>query len=431
MINKIGIRREDKNKWEKRVPIIPKHVKKLNDLGIEVIIQPSKIRAYSDKEFQNAGAIVREDLSDCQTIFAVKEIPVDFFNPKKTYLFFSHTIKGQKYNMPMLKKMMELNCNLIDYERIVNEKGLRLLFFGRFAGIAGIIDTLWAYGQRLDYRKIGTPLNQIKQTINYKNLDEIKDHFKIIKDEIQQQGLPDSIAPLVIGIAGYGNVSNGVQEILDCLPVKNIDPNEIMNIYDNPQNDCMYKVVFKEKDMVEPKNSEKNFDLQDYYKNPNKYKSVFEKYIPYLSILMNCIYWDSKYPRLITKEYLNKNYDNSSKLKVIGDISIDINGAIEFSEKATSPDSPVYVYEPSTKTITDGFKGDGIVVMGVDNLPCELPQESSASFSNVLHTFVNSIAKANFNVDFEDCILPPEIKNAVILYQGKLTSNYQYIDKYL
>jgi alpha-aminoadipic semialdehyde synthase len=183
--------------------------------------------------------------------------------------------------------------------------------------------------------------------------------------------------------------------------------------------------------MVEPENSEDIFDLQDYYNNPNKYKSVFEEYIPYLSILMNCIYWDLKYPRLITKEYLKKNYDNLSKLEIIGDISIDITGAIEFSEKATSPDNPVYVYDPLTNTITDGLKGKGIAVMGVDNLPCELPRDSSSSFSNVLHTFISSIIKADFNVTFDNNVLPPEIKNAVILYQGKLTSNYQYIDKYL
>ncbi len=428
---KIGIRREDKNEWEKRVPLIPEHVKKLKELGISTIIQPSKIRAFTDAQYENSGGIVKENLSECQSVFAVKEIPIDFFESDKTYIFFSHTIKGQKYNMPMLKKMMELECNLIDYEKIVNEKGFRLLFFGRFAGIAGMIDTLWAFGQRLKYKKIDTPLNSIKQTIEYRDLDEIKNHFKLIGEKIKNKGLTDSIKPIIIGIAGYGHVSNGVQEILEVLPVINISPGEIKKIFEEPKKNVLYKVVFKEKDMVEPISSDNNFDLQDYYHNPNRYKSIFERYVPYLSILMNCIYWDLRYPRLLTKEFAKNNYEKLRRLEVVGDISIDINGAIEFSEKATTPDNPIYVYNPLTKKVTDGVEGEGIVLMGIDNLPCELPKESSTSFSNILHKFIPMIAKADFSVDFNRCDLPPEVKKAVILYHGKLTSDYQYIDKYL
>lgn len=427
----IGIRREDKNKWERRVPLIPGHVKNLQENGIDTFIQPSKIRVYSDTDYEMKGATVQENLSECNTIFAVKEIPIDFFEPKKTYIFFSHTIKGQKYNMPMLKKMMELECNLIEYEKIENEKGFRLLFFGRYAGIAGIVDSLWAYGRKLQFTNINSPFNQIKQTFEYKNLDEIKNHFKIIKKNIQTNGLPDSICPMIIGIAGYGNVSKGVQEILDELPIKDIMPSEIKKVHENYLNNCIYRVVFKENDMVELKIPENKFDLQGYYKNPDKYKSIFEKYSPYLTILMNCIYWDSRYPRLITKEFIKKNFDKNWNLEIVGDISIDINGAIEFSEKATSPDNPVYIYNPLNDKIIDGYKGKGIIVMGVDNLPCELPKESSIAFSEVLYPFVPAIVKADFSGDFNSCNLPSEIKNAVILYRGKLTPTYHFIDKFL
>jgi len=149
---KIGIRREDKNRWERRVPLIPKHVKELIEShGIDVTLQPSSIRIFSDEEYLQAGAKIQEDLSACHIIFAVKEIPADFFQPGKTYVFFSHTIKGQKKNMPMLKRMMELGCNLIDYEKVIDEKGRRLIFFGRHAGLAGMIDTLWALERRLTW----------------------------------------------------------------------------------------------------------------------------------------------------------------------------------------------------------------------------------------------------------------------------------------
>jgi alpha-aminoadipic semialdehyde synthase len=186
--------------------------------------------------------------------------------------------------------------------------------------------------------------------------------------------------------------------------------------------------------MVEPTTAGKKFDLQEYYTHPERYRSTFEQYIPSLSILMNCIFWSAQYPRLLTKENIKNLFKIKEKprLKVVGDISADINGAIEFTEKTTSPDDPVFVYDPITDTITDGYDGEGIVVMAVDNLPCELPKESSESFSEILSRFVPEIMNADFTAsDFEKIALPDEIKNAVILYQGKLTPSYQYINKYL
>jgi len=429
----LGIRREDKNQWERRVPLIPSHLKELKEKhGIDSIVQTSPIRVFTDEEYETSGITIQEDLSSCPVVFAVKEMPVDFFESRKTYVFFSHTIKGQKYNMPMLKKMMELGCTLIDYERIVNERGFRLVFFGRFAGLAGMIDTLWAFGQRMKSKGVDSPFNEIKQTIHYKNhLDEIKEHFRNIGKNIEQQGISESLTPLIVGFAGYGNVSKGAQEILDILPVKEISPKEIKTVYDNPSNKCIYKVVFKEEDMVEPISPDDSFDLQDYYNHPEKYQSIFEKYIPDLTILMNCIYWNNKYPRLVTKDFVKNHAKANLRLQVIGDISIDINGAIEFTEKATSPDNPVFVYDPLTNSICDGYKGNGIVVMGVDNLPCELPKESSQAFSESLLPFVPAIVEADFSGDFESLALPFEIKNAIILHCGKLTPDYQYINKFL
>ena len=193
----------------------------------------------------------------------------------------------------------------------------------------------------------------------------------------------------------------------------------------------LYKVIFKEEDMVEPVSSEKKFNLQEYYDQPHLYRSIFQQYIRRLSILMNCIYWDKQYPRLVTKEFLEENLTGQLKLQVIGDISVDINGAIEFTEKATSPDNPVFVYNPIRDDVIEGFRGNGIVVMAVDNLPCELPKESSQAFSDSLLPFIPSITKADYSVNFEYLELPSEIKKAVILYHGKLTPSYQYINRFL
>lgn len=433
MSSKIGIRREDKNKWERRVPITPEHVAELKEkFEILTIIQPSNIRVFSDEEYRKAGAIVKEDLSESNIVFAVKEIPISFFQPKKTYVFFAHVIKGQKYNMPMLKKMMELGCNLIDYEKITDENNRRLVFFGRYAGLAGMVDTLWAFGQRLKLKGISNPLKDIKQTIHYDSFNDIKKHLVEIGEKISNHGLPESISPLVVGFAGYGNVSCGAQEILDILPVEEISPEDLSSLSSSYSNNVVYKVVFREEDMVEKINKDsEGFELKDYYEHPEKYKSVFHQYIPYLSILMNCIYWDARYPRLVTIDFMKKNFDRDFKLQIIGDISVDIEGAIEFTKKATTPDNPVFVYNPKTNDITDGYTGEGVVVMAVDNLPCELPRESSKSFSETLLRFIPDIVNADFSMDFENLSLPSEIKKAVILYHGKLTAAYEYINKFL
>ena len=432
MKNTLGILREEKNEWERRVPLTPNHVEELQKKhGISTIIQPSKIRIFSEKKYKEIGAKINEDLSSCSIVLAIKEIPIKYFKPKQTYMFFSHTIKGQKNNMPMLKKMMDLECNLIDYEKITDEKGRRLVFFGYFAGLAGIIDTLWAFGQKMKYEKIKTPFEEIKQMIHYKDLNEAKKHIREIGDKIKQYGLPESLVPFVIGITGYGNVSKGVQEVLDELPIEEISPKKIEKLYKNFSNKTVYKVVFKEEDTVEPISKNKKFDLQEYYNKPDLYQSIFQKYVGKITILMNCIYWNKQYPRLVTKDFVKKNYEKINKLKVIGDISVDINGAIEFTEKTTSSGVPVFVYNPKKRTVTDGFIGDGIVIMAIDNLPCEVPKESSKAFSDSLIPFIPSIVKADFYSDFNRLELPEEIKKAVILHHGKLTPDYQYINKFL
>jgi saccharopine dehydrogenase (NAD+, L-lysine-forming) len=435
MNNCIGIRREDKNKWERRVPFTPDHVKKLVDEhSIRVTVQSSEIRAFTDKNYEEMGGNVREDLSECQKVFAIKEIPIPLFEPKKTYVFFAHVIKGQKHNMPMLRKMMELKCNLIDYEKIVNEKGFRMIFFGNWAGLAGMTDTLAAFGKRLDYQGISNPFSGISYTHNYEDQHELKEAISKVGAIIKKDGLPSKLVPMIVGLAGYGNVSKGCQQILAELPIEEIAPEELASFYEsgNFSDKKVYKVVFKEEHMVEPKSPDDKFELQDYYKHPEKYQGIFSRHVPYLSILMNCIYWDKPYPRLVTKKLIKGMFGRGEpRLKAIGDISCDIEGAIEFTLKATELDEPTFVYDPIEEKVQDGVEGRGIVIMAVDNLPCELPKESSKSFGDSLFDFVPSIAKADFSVDFDELALPPPVKKAVILHHGKLTPDYEYMKKFL
>ncbi|MCP4155300.1 MAG: hypothetical protein GY757_46670 [bacterium] len=432
----IGIRREDKNKWERRVPLIPGDVKELKEKhGIKTIIQPSKIRIFSDEEYEKAGATVSEDMSAAQVILAVKEIPTDLFEEGKTYMFFSHTIKGQDYNMDMLRLLKKMKCNLIDYERVVDDKNRRLIFFGKYAGLAGMIDTLHALGQKTKLQGYDNPLSKIKPAYQYDSLEHAKIEIDKIGKEIDEKGIPQELCPLVVGFAGYGNVSRGAQEIFDILPHKTVSAHIIDENYENfsMDNFNLYKVVFNEEDMVFPKDENAVFALQDYYDNPDKYVSRFESYIPYLSVLVNCIYWTEDYPLLVTKEYLKNEtvLRSNLTLKVIGDISCDIDGSVEITYKATKPDNPTFTYFANEDRFEDGVHMTGVAVMAVDNLPCEFSAESSTAFSTVLKEYVESLASADFSGSHDDLKLAAPIKRAQILHKGEFTTEYEYMKEYL
>jgi hypothetical protein len=290
-------------------------------------------------------------------------------------------------------------------------------------------------GKRLSWERIPNPFEQIKNAYKYENLAEAKEEISEVGRKIKTEGLDKSLVPLICGIAGYGNVSHGVQEILDLLPIKEIKPDEIFNLVKSSDYSInhVYKVVFKEEHMVEPISFKDRFELKDYYDHPEKYRSKFETYIPHLTVLANCIYWDNRYPRLVTKKYLRQLFSNEKRpnLRVIGDISCDIEGSVECNLKWTQPDHPIYVYDPFEDKAIDGYEGTGPVVLAVDNLPCEISQEASMYFSQVLKPFLPEIARADFSVDFDRCNLPSPIKNAVIAYHGELTPNYQYIQNFL
>ena len=434
MSNYIGIRHEDKYVMERRAPLTPKHVKRLIEhQKLDFIVQTSQKRIFKDEEYIQAGALVENDLKKCNVILGVKEMPMDFFESEKTYVFFSHVIKGQSYNMPMLKRMMELKCNLIDYERIVDEQNKRLIFFGKYAGLAGMINSLWSLGLRWKSFGINTPFLELKQAHLYNSLREAKDAISLVGQLIAENGLPKELQPLVIGFTGYGNVSLGAQEICGLLPVKEISTEKLLELKNRaalPDN-IIFKVVFKEKHISEHKDNIE-FDLYDYYRNPQNYVSKFEQYIPHLTVLMNCMYWDARYPRIITKEYLKKLYSNGNpKLTVIGDITCDPDGSIECTHHGTEIEDPIFVYNPITDKYTMGYEGEGLLDMAVDILPSELPRDSSDGFADALSNFIKPIVFADYDLPTADLDLPKSLKKALILHKGELTPEFEYLGKYL
>lgn len=430
MSNTIGIRHEDRYEKERRAPLVPDHMRQLIELdGIEFIIEKSKKRVYKDDEYLSAGAQIEKDVSQCEVVLGVKEMPVSIFKKGVAYIFFSHVIKGQSYNMPMLKRLMSQESTLIDYERISDSSGKRLIFFGRYAGLAGMINSLWAFGLRQSALGKFTPFSKLKQAFSYPSLNAAKRDIMKYGNEFSANREKYFDKPLVIAVTGDGNVSNGALEILELIPGRDITVSQFLN-NDYKKSDSFLKINILPKDYLKHVDGQP-FDLIHYFENPDQYESTLEDILPYIDLFVNGIYWDDRYPRLITKKWLKKNFKVGLGPTVIGDISCDVNGSIECTEKATDIEDPVFVYDPESDRYEMGFHGKGVVVMAVDILPSELPKESSLHFSASLKPFIKQISECDFNDEFEDLNLTEEIKNAVIVHKGNLTDSYQYLKQYI
>ncbi|MBT3275988.1 MAG: hypothetical protein HN368_22765, partial [Spirochaetales bacterium] len=267
---------------------------------------------------------------------------------------------------------------------------------------------------------------ELKQPYEYNSLEYAKAEVTRIGSELSHDESLSPEEPLIIGISGYGNVSQGAQEIIDLLPCENLSPADLRLGYVGSA--PILKVVYLEQDMFTPLSG--SFDLQDYYSNPGKYRAILEPDLQRLSILVNCIYWTESYPRLVTRRYLQGNSD-SLKLQVIGDISIDIEGAVEISHKATMPDLPSYTYLPRDDRFEDGVKPDGVSVMAIDNLPCELSREATEEFSAVLREFLPGAADVDMSAGHAELDLAAPLKRALILKRGEFPPDYLYMKGFL
>jgi alpha-aminoadipic semialdehyde synthase len=410
----IGIRREDKNRWERRVPLTPDHVEELvRDQGRRVVVQPSPIRVFPDAEYEAAGAEVREDLSDCRVILAVKEIPTDLLLAGKAYAAFFHVIKGQPQNMPMLRRLLELKCTVIDYERIVDRFGRRLIFFGRHAGYAGIVDGLWALGRRLAAEGIDSAFAGVRRAYEYPSVEEAARAIaEQVGQRIRDQGVDPRLHPLVVGFTGGGNVSQGAQEVFDRLPVVEVLPGDLPTLAEDESlsRRAVYKVVFRRDDRAD-----------------------FARWLPHLTMLVNGIFWPPDQPRLVTRADVAALWGGPEppKLRVLADLSCDFEGSIEVTVRAATIDDPVYVVDAADGGVRDGVEGRGPVVLAVDNLPAEFPRDASEHFGDALFSFLHGMAVANYGAAFEHLALPAAILGAVVAHAGELTPAYRYIERHL
>lgn len=426
-MKKLGIIRETKNKWERRVPLNPAAVRELIEKGFEVAVQSSSNRIYKDEEYRAVGAVISEDLRSCDFIIGVKEIYEPDLVAGIPHLYFAHVIKGQSLNMPMLHHIIDNQITLFDYEKITDYQNRRLVFFGVYAGNAGMIDTLHGLGQRLmqEYG-IETPFLKIRSSYQYQSVQDALSHIREIGQEIKKDGLPAKILPFNIFLLGYGHVSQGARTILEALPIQEISPADIKKQMPNPHR--INLITFRENDMVKRYNGDR-FELMDYYNNPGEYSSKMEEFLDHCSVYVNAIYWDEKYPQFLPKDTLKKL--QSRKLIIIGDITCDIDGSVQATQKATWPDNPVYIYNAENDSLIDGYKGEGIAVMAVDNLPCEFPKEASDSFSKALMPFMESLLITDYSKPIAQSGLPAELIKACIVHRGKLQPDFLYLMDYL
>ncbi|KAJ3014576.1 hypothetical protein HKX48_005081 [Thoreauomyces humboldtii] len=413
----IGVRAEDKNRWERRVPLMPEHVERLvKEAGAKVYIQPSTKRVVPDEKYELAGATITSDLSVADIIVGVKEVPIDQLIADKTYLFFSHTHKGQPYNMPLLQAVLDKRIRLIDYELMTNEHSRRLVQFSRFAGYAGMIDSMHGLGHRLLALGYGNPFLAIGMSYEYRTLADARLDVTRTGQVIMDDGLPRQMGPMTFVFTGDGEVARGAMHVFKCLPHEWVSPDELKELHRSGSWDHhkVYGCQVKAKDYLVRKDGWK-YDRDHYREHPEQYMSVFhEKVAPYTSVLVNGIFWDARYPRLLTNDQATK-LANEDRLNIlsIADVSCDINGSLEFMGRSSTIDNPYFMYDPVTGKTHNDMEGRGVQIMSIDNLPTELPLEASEYFSNALYPFVNQLVTGNFD--------HPVLKRATIATaEGKL-----------
>ncbi|XP_076670805.1 lysine ketoglutarate reductase/saccharopine dehydrogenase isoform X1 [Andrena cerasifolii] len=440
----IAIRREDQSVWERRAPLAPANVRRLIRAGVKVLVQPSNRRAYPAQSYQAAGALLQEDISPASVIFGVKQVPVDQLLSNKTYCFFSHTIKAQETNMPLLDAILEKNIRLLDYEKLTDVNGHRVVAFGKYAGVAGMVNILHGLGLRLLALGHHTPFMHIGPAHNYRDSAMARQAIRDAGYEIALGAMPKSIGPLTFIFTGSGNVSQGGQEVFQELPHEYVPPEMLKKVAEHGDTTKIYGCEVRRRHHLERKEGG-GFDPNEYDKHPEKYISTFSKKIaPYASVIINGIYWAVDSPKLLTvpdaKYLLRPAYTPWLPISVgapalphrmlaICDISADPGGSIEFMNECTTIDTPFCLYDADRNKDTKSFKGPGVLVCSIDNMPTQLPKESTDFYGNLLYPYVLDIIQSDAKIPLEEHNFSPAVQDAIIASNGRLTPNFEYIQE--
>lgn len=396
---KIGIIREGKKPADKRVALSPTQCLEIIERfpGTEIVVQPSPHRCICDEDYAAAGLLLNEDLSDCDILLGIKEVPVEELIPNKSYLFFSHTIKKQPHNRKLLRAVLAKNIRLIDYETLVWENGSRVLGFGRFAGIVGTHNAFLTWGRKFQLFN----LKPAYQCANYREMVEQYHHIQLPK--------------IKIALCGDGRVAHGCLELLDKLGIREVTPREfIEEKYPVP----VYAHLVSE-DYYAHKDGEQ-WDKSDFYRHPENYVSTFKQYTPHADLMLNAIFWNHRIPRFFS---LDDMKGRDFKMRVIADISCDIDGSVPATKKDTTIEDPVFGYHTLSETIEPPYLPNTVDIMAVSNLPCELPLDASIAFGEqLLKNVIGNLLLHDGN---------GMIDRATIAREGALTPRYSYLQDYV
>lgn len=396
---KFGIIKERKNPPDRRVVFSPNEIKTIQEQFpvVSFKVEPSDIRIFSDAEYQNLGIEVTDDLSDCEVLFGVKEVPVEALIPNKKYFFFSHTIKKQPYNKKLLQAVLEKNIELYDHETIVDATHKRLIGFGRYAGIVGGYNAIRAFGIKFELFKMPKA-----EALNG-------------KDALVQQVKRQIIPPIKIVVTGTGKVGSGVKEILTAMKIKEVS-------VDNFLTKTFTQPVFTQIDVLDYNRriDGRNLDTLDFYNNPQDYESDFERFTKVSDIYISGHFHANGAPEILSQKMLQAG---DCKIKIVADVSCDVNGPIACTLRASTIAEPLYGYLPIENKEVDVFHPAAIVVMAVDNLPCELPKDASEGFGEM---FTQHVIPAFFNNDADGILA-----RAKITQSGKLTERFEYLQDYV
>lgn len=393
---KIGVLNETKTPQDKRVAITPtlgvEILKKYKN--IELFIQPSELRCFTDDEYKNAGLTLKQDLTDCDILIGIKEVKKEALIPDKTYMFFAHVAKKQPYNKVLFEELIRKKITLIDYEYITNQMCNRVVAFGKWAGIVGVYNGLIAYGKKLN-------LYSIKRASECYDFEEMKTELKKIK-----------LPAIKILITGKGRVGKGALETLSELKIKIVEPDEFLTRTFNEPVICAIDA-----DVYTKRKDGNKFEFAHFFKNPEIYDENFHAFPKVADLYIACHFWDPKSPELLSSEvYKSADF----KIKVISDVSCDIKKPIASTLRASTIAEPFYDYNRFTGLEEKPFSNEkNVTVIAVDNLPGELPRDSSEYFGRELF---NNVCDYLFGEDTDGFI-----HRAKILHKGEITERYNYL----
>jgi saccharopine dehydrogenase (NAD+, L-lysine forming) len=393
----IGLLQEQKIPVDNRVALTPGQCKwlKRKEAGIDIWVQSCDNRCFSDQEYKNAGIKVVDDLSECDILLGIKEVPHSYILPTKKYLFFSHTCKKQLHNQMMLQAILKRECTLIDYECLKHEDGQRIIGFGFFAGIVGAHNGIMAYGNRTG----AFHLQRVYKQKDFKTL--IRTYFGL--------KLPN----LKTAVTGSGRVAHGILEIMNLMGIIEVEKEEFT------AREFAYPVYvqLKGSDLYRHKETGE-YDRDHFHQNANEYDCLFPKYIDRTDILMNGVYWDAEIPRLFDKEVISQP---DFRIQVIADITDDCNGSIPINYGDQTIEDPVYGVDRNTYKKTAPYQPGSVDVMAVGNLPNELPRDASHYFGEQLMKYVLPELISGGSA---------HIEAATIVRNGQLTKPYSYLSDY-